>query len=229
VSGELVYLHAGLGERYIPYLDGWELQRQLHERRAGDEIPDTCLLLEHEPVFTAGKRTSPLDRPFGDAGAPVIDVDRGGKITWHGPGQLVGYPVIRLREPVDVIAYVRAVEEALIRACADAGVSTTRVGGRSGVWVPAGSGRPDRKVGAIGIRVSRGVTMHGFALNCDPDLSWFSRIVPCGIPDADVTSLSAELGRDVTVAEALPLVEKHLDEVGLAGGLSAAAAAPARR
>jgi lipoyl(octanoyl) transferase len=213
VSGELVYLHAGLGERHIPYLDGWELQRRLHERRASDDIPDTCLLLEHEPVFTAGKRTSPLDRPFGDAGAPVLDVDRGGRITWHGPGQLVGYPIIRLSEPVDVIAYVRAVEEALIRACADAGVSTTRVDGRSGVWVPAGSGRPDRKVGAIGIRVSRGVTMHGFALNCDCDLAWFDRIVPCGIRDAGVTSLSTELGRRVGVQDVTSSVEQHLADV----------------
>jgi lipoyl(octanoyl) transferase len=137
-------------------------------------------------------------------------VDRGGKITWHGPGQLVGYPIIRLGEPADVIAYVRAIEEALIRACADAGLSTTRVEGRSGVWVP---GQPERKVAAIGIRVARGVTMHGFALNCDCDLGWFSRFVPCGIPDAGVTSLSAELGRRVGVQDMLGGVEHHLAEV----------------
>ena len=172
-----------------------------------NEIPDTCLLLQHEPVFTAGKRTSPLDRPVGDAGAPVVEVDRGGKITWHGPGQLVGYPIVRLGEPVDVIAYVRAIEEALMRACGDAGLSTTRVEGRSGVWV---AGEPARKVAAIGIRVSRGVTMHGFALNCDCDLGWFSRFVPCGIRDAGVTSLSAELGRPVAVTDMVGAIERHL-------------------
>jgi lipoyl(octanoyl) transferase len=207
VRDELVYVHLGLGEQPIPYLRGWELQHQIHGQRVNDEIPDTCLLLQHEPVFTAGKRTSPLDRPAGDAGAPVVEVDRGGKITWHGPGQLVGYPIIRLGEPVDVIAYVRDVEEALMRACADAGVSTVRVEGRSGVWVP---GQPERKIAAIGIRVSRGVTMHGFALNCDCDLDWFSRFVPCGIPDAGVTSLSAELGRRVGVQDMLGGVERHL-------------------
>jgi lipoyl(octanoyl) transferase len=233
VSGELVYLHAGLGQRYVPYLQGWEMQRELHGRRVSGAIPDTCLLLEHEPVFTAGKRTSPLDRPLGDAGAPVIDVDRGGKITWHGPGQLVGYPIIRLGEPVDVIAYVRALEEALMRACAELGAGTLRVDGRSGVWVPAGSGRPERKVAAIGIRVSRGVTMHGFALNCDCDLAWFGKFVPCGIRDAGVTSLSAELGGPVTVQDMAGPVERHLADVlgaaswrrsaGLADPLSAAA------
>jgi lipoyl(octanoyl) transferase len=212
VTGELIYAHAGFGPDAVPYLAGWQTQRLLHERRVNDEIPDVCLLLEHQPVYTAGRRTSPLDRPVGDAGAPVIDVDRGGKITWHGPGQLVGYPIVRLTEPLDVIAYVRAVEEALIRACAEAGLATTRVAGRSGVWVTGGPG-PDRKVGAIGIRVSRGVTMHGFALNCAPDLSWFDRIVPCGIRDAAVTSLSAETGRQVGVMDLAEPVERHLAEV----------------
>ena len=211
VSDELVYLHLGLGgQPPIPYLRGWELQRQLHGQRVDNDIPDTCLLLQHEPVFTAGKRTSPLDRPVGDAGAPVVEVDRGGKITWHGPGQLVGYPIVRLGEPLDVIAYVRAIEEALIRACAGAGLSTTRVEGRSGVWV---AGEPARKVAAIGIRVSRGVTMHGFALNCDCDLGWFSRIAACGIRDAGVTSLSAELGRPVAVTGMVGAVEHHLADV----------------
>jgi lipoyl(octanoyl) transferase len=227
VTSELVYVHAGFGADAVPYLVGWDLQRRLHELRASDAIPDACLLLEHEAVYTAGRRTSPLDRPAGDAGAPVIDVDRGGQITWHGPGQLVGYPIVRLGEPVDVIAYVRAIEEALIRACAEAGLATTRVEGRSGVWVPgtpggaagdaaggaAGGGQPDRKVGAIGIRVSRGVTMHGFALNCEPDLSWYDRIVPCGIRDAGVTSLSAETGRQVSVPDMTGPVERHLAEV----------------
>ncbi len=223
VTGELVFAHAGFGAAAVPYLQGWALQRRLHEQRVADEIPDTCLLLEHPPVFTAGKRTEPADRPAGDPGAPVIDVDRGGKITWHGPGQLVGYPIIKLAEPIDVISYVRALEQALIRTCADAGVTACRVEGRSGAWVrggrapspaapahAAGAALPDRKVAAIGARVSRSVTMHGFALNCDCDLSWFDKIVPCGIRDAGVTSLSAETGRPVTVAAVLSSAERAL-------------------
>jgi lipoyl(octanoyl) transferase len=209
MHGELVFAHAGFGAGAVPYLAGWELQRRLHDRRAAGQIPDTCLLLEHEAVYTAGKRTEPLDRPLGDPGIPVIDVDRGGKITWHGPGQLVGYPIMALGEPLDVVAYVRSLEEALIRCCAAVGVATTRVDGRSGVWL-TGDGRPDRKVGAIGVRVSRGVTMHGFALNCDCDLDWFGKIVPCGIRDAGVTSLTEEAGRPVTVAELTALAEHHL-------------------
>ena len=216
MDSELIFARAGFGDAAVDYLDGWELQRQVHERRCHDEIGDSCLLLEHQPVYTAGKRTSPADRPAGDAGAPVIDVDRGGKITWHGPGQLVGYPIIRLGEPVDVVAYVRAVEEALIRACADFGVTAGRVEGRSGAWVTGGPG-PDRKIGAIGIRVARGVTMHGFALNCDCDLSWFGRFVPCGITDAGVTSLSAETGRVVTVQAAAGAIMPHLAGVLGAG------------
>jgi lipoyl(octanoyl) transferase len=212
VSGELVFAHAGFGAAAVPYPQGWELQRLLHERRVGGEIPDTCLLLEHEPVYTAGKRTSPLDRPLTDPGIPVIDVDRGGKITWHGPGQLVGYPIIQLAEPLDVIAYVRALEEALMRSCAEVGVATTRVEGRSGVWITE-AGQQDRKVAAIGIRVSRGVTMHGFELNCDCDLDWFGKIVPCGIRDAGVTSLSTETGRPVTVADMTGVVQQHLADV----------------
>jgi lipoyl(octanoyl) transferase len=211
VSGELVFAPAGFGARAVPYPAAWELQRRVHERRVAGAIGDACLLLEHEPVYTAGKRTSPLDRPLADPGIPVIDVDRGGKITWHGPGQLVGYPIVKLAEPVDVIAYVRGLEEALIRACAEVGVATGRMEGRSGVWLPGDrAGRPDRKVAAIGIRVSRGVTMHGFALNCDCDLGWFDRIVPCGISDASVTSLSAETGRPVTVADMTAIVQPHL-------------------
>jgi lipoyl(octanoyl) transferase len=209
-SNELVFVHAGFGERAVPYQQAWDLQRRLHDSRVADEISDTCLLLEHPPVYTAGKRTEPLDRPMGDPGAPVLDVDRGGKITWHGPGQLVGYPIVRLPDPIDVVAYVRTVEEALMGVCADLGLETKRVEGRSGVWVPGRDGTVDRKVAAIGIRVSRGVTMHGFELNCDCDLSWFDRIVPCGIRDAGVTSLTAELGRRVNVAESLALAELHL-------------------
>jgi lipoyl(octanoyl) transferase len=208
---ELVQVHAGL----VPYDEAWAEQRRLHAARVAGETPDTVLLLEHPPVYTAGKRTAAEERPTD--GTPVIDVDRGGKITWHGPGQLVGYPIVRLPDPVDVVAHVRRVEEALILACADLGVDATRVEGRSGVWVLGADGAQDRKVAAIGIRVSQGATMHGFALNCDCDLSWFDRIVPCGLTDATVTSLSKETGRDITVADATPYVEKRLIEVLRAG------------
>jgi lipoyl(octanoyl) transferase len=208
---ELVFARLGLGQRTVGYQDTWDLQRRLHEQRVLGLIPDTCLLLEHDAVYTAGKRTDPLDRPIGDPGAPVIDVDRGGKITWHGPGQLVGYPIVALDEPIDVVGYVRLIEEALIGACSEFGLQAIRVDGRSGVWLAGeGHARPDRKVGAIGIRVARGVTMHGFALNCDCDLSWFDRIVPCGISDASVTSMSAETGRRITVTDVLPAVERQL-------------------
>jgi lipoyl(octanoyl) transferase len=209
-TNDLVFVHVGFGEQAVPYEEAWELQRRTHARRVTDEIPDTVLLLEHPPVYTAGKRTQPMDRPIGDPGAPVIDVDRGGSITWHGPGQLVGYPIVRLREPVDVVRFVRDIEGALMGVCAELGVETKRVEGRPGVWVP---GTPDRKIGAIGLRVSRGVTMHGLELNCDCDLAWFDKMVPCGISDAGVTSLSQELGRRVSVAEVTPLVERHLAEV----------------
>jgi lipoyl(octanoyl) transferase len=196
----------------VDYATAWDEQRRLHEAVVAGSAPDTVLLLEHPSVYTAGKRTEPWDRP--SDGTPVVDVDRGGKITWHGPGQLVGYPIVRLPgadgRPKDVVAYVRQVEQVLIDACADLGVATIRVDGRSGVWVPADDRGPDRKVAAIGIRVARGVSMHGFALNCDCDLSYFDRIVPCGIRDAGVTSLSRELGRAVPVAEVLPVVQRRL-------------------
>ena len=169
------------------------------------------LLLEHDPVYTAGKRTEPWERPVD--GTPVIDVDRGGKITWHGPGQLVGYPILRLPDPIDVVAYVRRMEQVLIGVCAELGVEAGQVEGRSGVWLPADAAGPARKIAAIGIRVAHGVTLHGFAINCNPDLTWFDRIVPCGISDAGVTSLSAELGRDVTVHEVAPLLRPHLDRL----------------
>ncbi len=187
----------------VPYDEAWRLQQSVHAEVV-DGAEDTVLLLEHPPVYTAGKRTEPWERPVD--GTPVVDVDRGGKITWHGPGQLTGYPIVRLADPVDVVAYVRRLEQVLIDVCADLGLATDRVEGRSGVWTTDGA----RKVAAIGIRVSRGVTMHGFALNGDPDLTAYDRIVPCGIADATVTSLSRELGRDVPVAELLPLVEQHL-------------------
>lgn len=189
----------------VPYVPAWELQKRLHDQRSDDLIDDTLLLLEHEAVFTAGRRTEPADRPWD--GTPVVEVDRGGKITWHGPGQLTGYPIVKLPDGVYVVDHVRRMEAAIIAVCADLGLSTARVTGRSGVWVP---GTPDRKVAAIGIRVARGVSMHGFAINCDNDLSWFTRIVPCGITDASVTTLSAELGRPVSVAEILPLVEARM-------------------
>lgn len=199
-------------DRLVPYDEAWAQQRELHEAVAAGREPGTVLLLEHPPVYTAGRRTPPEDRPTD--GTPVIDVDRGGRITWHGPGQLVGYPIVRLPEALYVVDYVRRIEQVLMDVCADLGLATIRVKGRSGVWVPADpplvGTRPERKVAQIGVRVSRGVTMHGFALNCDCDLTWFDRIVPCGITDAGVTSLSAELGRDVTVSEVLPLVEERV-------------------
>jgi len=204
--------HRSLG--LVEYRAAWDLQRTEHEEVVAGG-PDRVLLLEHPPVFTCGKRTTPDERPLDAGGADVIDVDRGGKITFHGPGQLVGYPIVTLPDHVKVVDYVRRVEEALIGVCAELGVATARVPGRSGVWLRADPARglPERKVAALGIRVSRGVTMHGFALNCDVDLRWYDRFVPCGIADAGVTSLSAELGRDVTVAEVLPTVQRHLDEL----------------
>ena len=187
----------------VPYADAWRLQQAVHAQVvAGAE--DVTLLLEHEPVYTAGKRTEPWERPVD--GTPVIDVDRGGKITWHGPGQITGYPILRLADPVDVVDYVRRLEQLLIDVCAELGLASGRVEGRSGVWTPDGA----RKIAAIGIRVARGVTMHGFAINCDPDLSAYDRIVACGITDATVTSLSEELGRPVPVDEVLPLLEARL-------------------
>ncbi|WP_170874501.1 lipoyl(octanoyl) transferase LipB [Mycobacterium sp. IS-1264] len=183
----------------VDYRTAWQLQRDLADARVAGG-PDTLLLLEHPSVYTAGRRTEPHERPVSDARvADVIDTDRGGKITWHGPGQLVGYPIIRLAEPLDVVNYVRRLEESLIMVCGNLGLDTSRIEGRSGVWVPAGGGRPARKVAAIGVRVARATTLHGFALNCDCDLNAFKAIVPCGISDAGVTSLSAELGRTVTV------------------------------
>jgi lipoyl(octanoyl) transferase len=194
----------------VDYVAAWDLQREVHAAVAGGERAPTVLLLEHPPVYTAGKRTLPHERPVDSGGAPVIEVDRGGKITFHGPGQLVGYPIVPLPEHVKVVDYVRRLEEALIQVCADLGLATARVPGRSGVWLRADDRGPERKVAAIGIRVSRGVTMHGFALNCDVDLGWYDRFVPCGIADAGVTTLSEELGRRVTVSDVLPSVERHL-------------------
>ncbi len=209
-TDQLRVVHLGFAPSFVPYEQAWAEQRRVHEEVvAGGQ--DTVLLLEHEPVYTAGKRTASWERPT--TGAPVVDVDRGGRITWHGPGQLVGYPIVRLPEPFDVIEYVRRVEQVLIERDRRARLATTRVEGRSGVWLLADGDKPDRKVGAIGVRVARGVTMHGFAVNCDPDLGWYSSIVACGIEDASVTSLSVELGRVVTVQELLPLVEARLTQL----------------
>lgn len=187
-------LTAGLAPAYVPYLDGWELQRSIHRDVVDAVRPDTLILLEHEAVYTAGKRTEPQERP--QDGTPVVDVDRGGKITWHGPGQLVGYPIVRLPEPMDVVAHVRRLERLLIDILRPFGVDGYQVEGRSGVWVR----RPlsEDKVAAIGVRVQQGVTMHGFAINCDNSLAGFRGIVPCGITDAGVTTVSEVVGRDVS-------------------------------
>lgn len=201
----------GIGDDAVDYRRAWDQQREIHADVVAGGA-DRVLLLEHPPVFTCGKRTDPHERPADPGGADVIDVDRGGKITFHGPGQLVGYPIVRLPDHVFVVDYVRRLEEALIRACGDLGVTTARVPGRSGVWLQADERRPECKIAAIGIRVSHGVTMHGFALNCDMDLGWYDRFVPCGITDAGVTSLSAELGRDVSVADTLEPVQARLAE-----------------
>jgi lipoyl(octanoyl) transferase len=183
----------------VDYRVAWQLQRELADARVAGGT-DTLLLLEHPSVYTTGRRTQAHERPNPHVqGIPVVDTDRGGKITWHGPGQLVGYPIVALTEPLDVVDYVRRIEESLIKVCAELGMDVGRVDGRSGVWLPAGGGRPARKVAAIGVRVARATTLHGFALNCDCDLDAFGKIVPCGITDAGVTSVSAELGHRVGV------------------------------
>jgi lipoyl(octanoyl) transferase len=196
----------------VDYRAAWDEQRRIHQAVVAGETPDTVLLLEHPSVYTAGKRARASDSPVD--GTPVVETDRGGEVTWHGPGQLVGYPIVRLPgeggRPRDVVAFVRRMEQLLIDACAELGVTAGRVKGRTGVWLPADHRGPERKIASIGVRVARGVSMHGFALNCDPDLSHFERIVACGIPDATMTSLTAERGRPVTVAEAIPVVERHL-------------------
>jgi len=182
----------------VEYRQAWDLQRSLVDARVAGG-PDVLLLLEHPSVYTAGRRTQPHERPVDDT--PVVDTDRGGKITWHGPGQLVGYPIVGLADPIDVVNYVRRLEESLITVCAELGLAAGRVHGRSGVWLPADEARPERKVAAVGIRVQRATTLHGFALNCDCDLRAFEAIVPCGISGAGVTSLTGELGRRVSVDE----------------------------
>ena len=192
----------------VDYQKAWDIQRTVHEEVASGSRPNTLLLLEHPSVYTAGRRTDAAERP--NDGTPVIDVDRGGRITWHGPGQLVGYPIVRLQKPTELVGFVREIEAALILVCEDLGLAAVRVDGRSGVWIQDSQG--DRKIAAIGIRVAKGVTMHGFALNVNPDLTAFGQIVPCGITDADVTSLEIELGRSITIDEVAPLVERHVFE-----------------
>jgi len=192
----------------MEYVEALQLQRSLHGEIAEGQRENTLVLVEHPSVYTAGKRTQDHERPHD--GTPVIDVDRGGKITWHGLGQLVGYPIVRLAKPTELVGFVREIESALIETCSELGLVATRVQGRSGVWVVDSKG--ERKIAAIGIRVARGVTMHGFALNVEPDLSAFEAIIPCGIEDAAVTSLAIELGRSISIDEVLPVVEKYMYE-----------------
>lgn len=191
----------------VEYQSAWDRQRELHHKIVTENHPDVAVLLEHQNVYTAGRSTKPEDRPTDSS--PVFDIDRGGRITWHGPGQIVCYPIMKLDDPVDVVAHVRRLELLIMNVCSKLGLETTQIDGRSGVWVK-GNGFPDKKIAAIGIRVAKKATMHGFALNCNNSLDAFRNIVPCGIGDADVTTISLELGRDVSVAEVTPLVEEEL-------------------
>jgi lipoyl(octanoyl) transferase len=204
------FLVAGLAPEYVSYEDAWQLQREIHAEVASYSRPDTVIFLEHEPVYTAGKRTEDEERP--EDGTPVIDVDRGGKITWHGPGQLIGYPIMQLPRPIDVVGYVRWLEQVLIDSIAEFGLFTERVEGRSGVWAPVGDTHV--KIAAIGIRVAEHTTMHGFALNCNNSLEPYETIIACGIKDATVDTLTNLLGREITPAMAAEVVRKHLKEIG---------------
>jgi len=188
------------------YLSAWQMQKEIQEKVINNIEPNTLLILQHPSVYTAGRRTEIADRPLDNT--PVIDVDRGGKITWHGPGQIVGYPIIKLKNSTDVVGFVRELETALIEICDEFGIKAQRYCERSGVWLRDEKG--DRKIAAIGLRVAKGVTMHGFALNVNPDLSAYSKIIPCGIADAKVTSLSAELGRNITIDEVIPVLKKYI-------------------
>ncbi len=190
----------------IEYQDGWKLQKDIQAKVITGELDSTLLLLEHPSVYTAGRRTEVSDRPID--GTPVVDVDRGGKITWHGPGQIVGYPIIKLKNSTDVVGFVRELETALILVFAEFGIEAKRYCERSGVWVRDAKG--DRKIAAIGLRVAKGVTMHGFALNVNPDLSAYNKIIPCGIADAKVTSMAVELGKNITINEVMPIIQKHI-------------------
>ena len=203
------FLTAGLDPNFVPYLEGLALQRTIHQEVAAGIRPDTCILLEHEGVYTAGKRTEDSERP--DDGTEVIDVDRGGKITWHGPGQLVGYPIMQLPNPIDVVGYVRWLEQVLIDVCADFGLETERVEGRSGVWAPVAGTHV--KIAAIGIRVAEHTTMHGFALNCSNSLDPYNTIIACGIKDAGTSTISALTGKHVTPAMAAERVKMRLRDI----------------
>jgi lipoyl(octanoyl) transferase len=203
------FLTAGLNPDFVPYLEGLALQRTIHKEVAAGIRPDTCILLEHEGVYTAGKRTEDSERP--EDGTEVIDVDRGGKITWHGPGQLVGYPIMQLPNPIDVVGYIRWLEQVLIDVCADFGLETERVEGRSGVWAPVGD--THLKIAAIGIRVADHTTMHGFALNCSNSLDPYDTIIACGIKDAGTSTISALTGKQVTPAMAAERVKMRLRDI----------------
>lgn len=204
----LVMQRVGLAPDFVDYREGLQLQNAVHARVSAGEQENTVLLLEHSPVYTAGKRTEAHEYP--QDGTDVVAIDRGGKLTWHGPGMLVGYPILRLPEPVDVIVYIRLLEEILLKVIRGLGVQCERVEGRSGVWVRGTVGQPDRKIAAIGLRVARGTTMHGFAINCSNDLAPFQNIIPCGISDAGVTSISRELGRNIDPADIVDAVEQEL-------------------
>lgn len=203
-NSELIIQNWGSG---VEFQSAWDKQRELHHKIVTENHPDVAVLLEHQNVYTAGRSTKPEDRPTDSS--PVFDIDRGGRITWHGPGQIVCYPIMKLDDPVDVVAHVRRLELLIMNVCSKLGLETTQIDGRSGVWVK-GNGYPDKKIAAIGIRVAKKATMHGFALNCNNSLDAFRNIVPCGIGDADVTTISLELGRDVSVAEVTPLIEEEL-------------------
>lgn len=203
------FLTAGLDPYFVPYLEGLNLQRAIHKEVAAGTRPDTCILLEHEGVYTAGKRTEDSERP--NDGTAVIDVDRGGKITWHGPGQLVGYPIMKLPNPIDVVGYVRWLEQVLIGVCADFGLETERVEGRSGVWAPVAG--THLKIAAIGIRVADHTTMHGFALNCSNSLDPYNTIIACGIKDAGTSTISALTGKQITPAMAAERVMVRLQDI----------------
>jgi len=218
------YVVTGLSANSVSYSTALERQRALHADVVSGRAPDSVLLLEHPSVYTAGKRTEPHERPVGGS-IPVIDVDRGGKITWHGPGQLIGYPILRLADPIDVVAYVRRLEDLLIGVLDDFAIAGSRVDGRSGVWIQRDGRQPD-KIGAIGIRVADGVTMHGFALNCSNDLEPYRAIVPCGIRDAGVTTMSRELGRSVTPEDVVDSVTRRFERA-LAPSLARTEAVPA--
>jgi len=205
-----VFEVVGLAPDYVDYQQAWDLQRTVHADVVSGFRPDTVLLLEHAGVYTAGKRTEDEERPMD--GTPVIDVDRGGKITWHGPGQLVGYPIMKLPDPIDVVGYVRWLEQVLIDSIAEFGLQTERVEGRSGVWAPVGDTQV--KIAAIGIRVAEKTTMHGFALNCNNSLAPYETIIACGIKDAATSTISELLQQDITPAMAAEVIQKRLTQIG---------------